>query len=352
MSKSILKLHARASLSDYVTTIAWSPVSPCLAAGSGCGEVLLMQGEKRIFLRQPSQQSIDAIGFSGNGQYLAASGQEGTVSLWQVGAAPQLIDVLEGDKTWVDRLIWHPSRNYLAFNQNKSIQIWNVDEAELVTDLEMAGQVQDMRWSPDGEYLAIAEKNSIYISPIQRLHEPVYHWELPAPGMALAWSFDGTYLAAANQNCTVSVLDWTKLQHLKREPIHEDEMPLLLRGFPGKVRRLAWSSLPSSLDLPPLLAAATRDLVTLWMPDAGDWQNWILDLHSGTVLDMAFQPRSGFLASLSEDGWIILWEAALEPAQILEEVVDKFSCLAWHRQGKYLAAGGQQGELMVWSVNP
>lgn len=79
------------------------------------------------------------------------------------------------------------------------------------------------------------------------------------------------------------------------------------------------------------------------------WDSWVLDLHSGKVLDLAFQPKSGLLASLSEDGWIILWQAALEAVQVLEGVEAGFSCLAWQATGQHLAAGGQRGELLVWS---
>ncbi|NJO49499.1 MAG: WD40 repeat domain-containing protein, partial [Leptolyngbyaceae cyanobacterium RM2_2_4] len=51
------------------------------------------------------------------------------------------------------------------------------------------------------------------------------------------------------------------------------------------------------------------------------------------------------------DGWIILWQAALEAAQVLEGAEAGFSCLAWHPTGHHLAAGGQQGELLVWSMS-
>ena len=82
-------------------------------------------------------------------------------------------------------------------------------------------------------------------------------------------------------------------------------------------------------------------------PDS--WESWLLDLHGGTVLDLAFQPKSGLLASLSEDGWIILWQAALKATQVIEGPEKGFACLAWHLTGQHLAAGGQQGELFVWS---
>ena len=91
----------------------------------------------------------------------------------------------------------------------------------------------------------------------------------------------------------------------------------------------------------------------MWIliPDEG-WQSWLLDLHQGTVLDVAFQPQSSLLASLSDRGWILLWQAAVEPAQVLEGAKEGFSCMTWHPTGEYLAAGGQQGEVLVWTLCP
>jgi len=91
----------------------------------------------------------------------------------------------------------------------------------------------------------------------------------------------------------------------------------------------------------------------MWIliPDEG-WQSWLLDLHQGTVLDVAFQPQTCLLASLSDRGWILLWQAAVEPVQILEGATEGFSCMAWHPTGEYLAAGGQRGEVLVWTLGP
>jgi WD40 repeat protein len=56
---------------------------------------------------------------------------------------------------------------------------------------------------------------------------------------------------------------------------------------------------------------------------------------------IAFAPNSLLLASAATDGWLCLWNKAKQVYQILTGVTDGFSTLAWHPQGKFLAAGGE-----------
>jgi WD40 repeat protein len=349
--KSILELSAKETLSDYVTAIAWSPMGSTLTAASGSGEVRLLKNVVSLSLCQPTSQSVDALAFSWDGRWLAVGGQEGTITLWQMdGDVPKIADTLECG-SWVDRLVWHPTCNHLAFNQGKTVHIWDADQAKAVTRLIGIASPQDIRWSPDGKQLAIAIKSNIHIWNRQDWNAPRYQWGLTSPASAIAWSPDGSLLAFAIHDHSIGILDWSKAKRLQQEPTDENELPSLIHGFPGKIRQLAWADLPPTADLPPILAAATRELVTMWMQTTEGWKNWVLDLHSGMVLDVAFQPKTGWLASLSDDGWIILWQAALEAAQVLEGTVSGFSCLAWHPIGQHLAAGGQEGELLVWSIS-
>lgn len=262
---TILELSAKETLSDYVTALAWSPIGNTLVAASGAGEVHLLNKGVGTFLCQPTGQSIDALAFSFDGKWLATGGQDGTITLWQMdGDTPKIADTLECG-SWVDRIDWNPNCNYLAFNQGKTVQIWDADRAEAVISLDGIVTPQDIRWSPDGKQLAIALKSNIHIWNAHNWDERLYQWELTSPASAIAWSPDGFYLACAVHDHSIGVLDWSKAKHLQREPTDESDLPTLMRGFPGKIRQLAWADLPPSADLPPILAAAIRELVTMWM---------------------------------------------------------------------------------------
>ena len=349
--RPLVELSADHALTDYVTALAWSPVGNTLAIASGSGEVSLLHNFLAIPLQPANGLSIDALGFSSDGQWLAAAGQAGDVTLWQRGhESPQPVDSLECGSAWIDRLQWHPQENWLAFNRGTTVQIWDADHAESLISLALPAHVQDLSWSPDGNYFAVSAQQQVHIWAVPHWQKPRYQWELLSASRHLKWSPEGAYLASANQDNSVGVLTWAQVHRLRQTPVAPTDLPTLLQGFPGKVRQLAWADIPDA-DKSPILAAATRDLVVMGMlVPGGDWESWPLDLHNGTVLDVAFQPKTGLLASLSEDGWIILWQAAVNAAQILEGAKEGFSALAWHPGGQHLAAGGQQGEVLVWSM--
>ena len=351
--KPLVDITIDRSLSDYITTLVWAPVGTRLAIASGAGEVVLWQENfQETILQTASGASIDALGFSSQGQWLAAAGQAGEVTLWQLSAnSSELVKTLTWG-SWIDRMQWNPHQPWLACNCGRAVYIWNAEQGQILTTLELPATVQDLAWSPDGTHLAVSAQQQVYIWDTSRWSAPQYQWELMSASRTLKWSSEGAYLASANQGNSVSILTWENVRALKQSPENPTELPLLLRGFPGKVRQLAWAEIPDT-DGSPMLATATRDLVAMWMLTADEgWQSWVLDLHQGKVLDVAFQPQTRLLASLSDHGWILLWQAAVEPAQILEGAEEGFSCLSWHPTGDYLAAGGQQGEVLVWTLCP
>ncbi len=350
--KSLLELIWKETLSDYVTAVAWSSQGNTIAVSSGSGEIRLLQNFVSHSLKPPTNYSIDCLEFSHDGKFLAASGQLGSVTIWKIRkSGAQVVETLEHSSIWIDQLAWSPASNHLAFSLNKAIQIWDATTHKSLATLRLNSTPQDIKWSADGRYLAIALKDSVQIWDSQVWDKPAYVWELMASSLAIAWSSDSRYLASAQIDRSVGILMWQRIQSLGEAPIAETDLPILLAGFPGKVRRLVWSA-PITESEPPLLAVAANENIALWM-ESDDatvgWESWLLDAHNENVLDLDFQPKALLLASVSQDGWICLWENAQALVQILEGA-GGFSCLAWDAKGHQLAAGGQQGELLIWAM--
>jgi WD40 repeat protein len=342
MPKPILTPAWQTLLADYITAIAWWPDGTQLAVASAAGDVVMFNARSgtSVALQTKQGSSVDAIAVSADGQFVAGGGQDGTVNIWQMaGAGPTLVSRLENLRVWVDCLQWHPHLPELAVGLGRYGQVWDAAAQTVVATLNFeASSVLDLAWHPSGDGLLLAGNQSVKTWRRGAWDDDPYLRETGGASSAIALSADGQYLASGNNDRTLLVWDW------------DNPYPWQMQGFPGKVRQLAWSAAQAQGGAP-LLASTSAESVVVWAKAKSDDQGWtshVLDLHSGTVRAIAFQPQSTLLASAADDGWVCLWPQATQAAQILEGAAEGFSTLAWSPQGKYLAAGGSGGELLVW----
>ena len=336
---AFVSLSWQGQLEDYVTAIDWSPDGQWLAIASGAGEVTLLNVvQQHIIVLEPSvHASVDCLGFSCDGQFLAAGGQDGQVKVWQMPtesatdlASPRLIKVLEHSRTWVDRLAWSPTHNELAFSLGRYVQVWDMARLEMLATLPFeTSSVLAIAWHPDGEQLAVSGHLAVKIWSRSAWDNDPKVQELAAAGLAIAISPDGKYLAAGNLDNTLLVWRW------------DEPHPWRMTGFPSKVSHLAWANPARSLV--PVVAVASGPGLVVWRKqptDEAGWASQVFDLHQKKISAIAFQPGSQLLASAAEDGKVILWNKAKTLGQMLEGTAKGFSTLAWNRAGDRLAAGG------------
>jgi WD40 repeat protein len=342
------KRQWQGKLADYVTAIAWSPTEHRLAATSAAGEVALYSGKtfEQSMLQAADGQSIDCCGFSYDGQFLAVGGQSGQVNIWQIQATapiatPTMTLVASIDSSsWVDRLAWSPTQNHLAFSRGKYVQVWDSASGEIVTTLNFeASSILDLTWHPDGKLLTVSGYQGIKIWAADDWDEDPYLVPIASASLAVRWSPDGKYLASGNLDQTVTVMEWG------------NDFPWVMRGFPGKVRQIAWSDVSAQVGTP-LLTAISAEGIIVWERQADDadvWENRLLLDHVGNVQSVQFQPHTQLLASAGTDDRVNLWVGAHFLAQQLDGAPQGYGCLAWNPAGDRMAAGGAQGELNVWS---
>lgn len=340
-TRTLLKLRWQTRLQDYVTAIAWSPKGHYLAASSAAGEVYLWHSSnQQLLLQDRDRAAISCLSFSQDGQFLAAAGQRGAVKIWSLPQiTTQPIEIPVSPSAWIDHLAWSPVTNQFAFNVGRAVHIWAADTQTVAVGLDFEkSSVLGLAWHPQGQSLAVCGHTGTKVWNAQHWPETPYLLKVPGASLQAAWSRDGRYLAAGNFDRTLSVLE------LGKPP------PWLMQGFPGKVRQLAWSE-PITRAGSPYLAAACLEGITVWERDAtgNNWTSRVLQAHQGFVQAIAFQPGTLLLASAAQEGQLYLWQDAKFVVQSLQGVSHGFSCLAWHPQGHCLAAGGDRGEILVWS---
>lgn len=332
ITKQQFKPVDKQQLSEYITGIAWSPDGSCLAVVTAAGELAVWQAGEIKLLQTSNNYSLDCLGFSTDGQWLAVAGQRGKVWVWRVHQNTfQLVDTLSYEKAWIDSLVWNTQQNLLAFAVNRQIKIWDAPNQEIIADLNFEdSSVFNLAWNIDGNLLAASGHGGVKVWQSNDWTKKPYLLKVPGASLDCAWSSDGAYLASGNLDRTISLLHW------------DNPPPWLMQGFPGKVGRVNWSRSPNKL----LLAAVCQEGISVWQYRQNKWHSYILQ-HEKTIKAIAFAPGSSLLASAGEDNYIQLWQGK-KIVRSLTGVDLGFSCLAWHPTGKYLAAGGQNGELIIW----
>lgn len=333
-------LHWQGSLSEYVTALDWWGNG--LAVASAAGEVALWKGAGSLQVLQGSSgKAVNGLEFSSDGRYLATGG-EGEVRLWRMGKDPQLLDHLPL-KSWVEHLAWHPTRPWLAFTVGKVVQVWDAAHREMLASLPFDNSsVLGLTWHPDGQQLTASGYQGIKVWGVKDWDEDPISIGIPSASLAIAWSPDGRYLASGNLDRTVTLMEWA------------NPHPWGMRGFPGKVRQLAWSD-PMHQD--PLLVAVTGEALVVWEKDPQptnplqiNWSPTPLEAHIDTVQTAAFQPGSRVLASGSADGSLCIWDPHHQLGQWIEDFDQGIPCLSWDPKGQWLAVGGEKGGIRVLAV--
>lgn len=334
-NKGEFELHWQGMLSDYVTAIAYAPDGKTLAASDAAGEVVLCQGTGALqvtSLQEGDGRSVDCLAWSQDGRFLAAGGQNGQVNIWQVQSDRTELSATVGNPSaWVDRMAWSPTQNLLAFSLGKYVQVWDAALGDIATTLDFdTSSALDLTWHPDGKRLTVGGYQGVKIWTADAWDDDPYWLTIPSASVAITWSPDGRYIASGNLDRTITVLEW------------ENPHPWVMRGFHGKIRRLAWSDVPTKVGAS-LLASASAEGLVVWEKqedEALGWEGRVLAGHEGTVQSLHFQPDTLLLASAAADGWVCLWHKAQRLAQVLNGAPNGFACLAWHPEGNQLAARG------------
>ncbi len=285
-TKRLFKLLDKQQFSEYIRGLAWSPLGNRLAIISAGGELALWQERNFDFLKLKSNYSLDCVGFSADGQWLATGGQAGKIQIWRLAEHSQTFELfatLDCGTAWIDCLAWHPQSNLLAFAVNREIKIWDANTKQISISLDFkASSVFSLAWHPQGSFLAASGHGGVKVWHRSDWKQEPYQLEVPGASLDCAWSSDGKYLASGNLDRTISLVDWNNTP------------PWLMQGFPGKVSQVTWSHQGDK----PLLAASCQEGITIWQfnHQSKNWQSHVLQ-HQKMVQAIAFFPNSSLLAS-------------------------------------------------------
>jgi WD40 repeat protein len=297
-------------------TIAWSPDGKFIVAGllefGDQGEVQIfdIRTGNSVLMYQTHTSAAYALAWSPDGKRIAAGVDNGV----------QVIDAATGRQTLTfneytdaeiqqDKIAWSPNGKYIAStgtNYDSKVHIWNPDTGDLVADYNI-NYVDQLAWSPDSQFLAIAVQLDNTYSEVQiwKVGTGQKVWTLnndvPDNRDAFAWSPDGKRVAYPYGFTQIQLWDVAT------------EQAVLTFGRKGSLNDYP-DYVADMLDWSPdgkyIASCATGyGTIHVWNVETGGEVIFYTSESSAGLSVILWSPNGNYLASGAEDGIIEVWDA-------------------------------------------
>jgi WD40 repeat protein len=287
-----------------VSTVAFSPNSALIAAGSSDKSVLIWDSGSGL-LRQTLAGDFDAvyaIAFEPNGKRIVSGGKDGVIAIRDTDTGQRMVHALRPEMTYgwdvlpsvLSLAVSPDSSTIVSGNADATAKIWSTNTGALLHTLNgHSDAVTSVAYTADGRTIVsgsadgtVRTWDAVSGNPLRTLKS--------ASGqiLSIAISPDGRRIAAAGSGDAVVIWDAANLQQLQK-----------LSTQLSAINALAFAR-----DSRQLAVGGSDTGIQIWNADAGQLLH-SLSGHSESIRALAYSPDGRRLASGSDDRTVGIWPA-------------------------------------------
>lgn len=297
------------------------------------------------YVFEPEARGLWSVAFSPDGKYMAASGDQSTVNVWESGYPNSWKKILSFEhKEEIRSVIFSSDNKHLATaGYDGTASIWNIETREVKRfkreDHSDIDKVRTVAFSPDGLKLATGHQDGIVIlwdaASTQEIKRFKAHFSLV---WGVCFNPTGTFLASASADKTAKIWDVEQGILLHTLEGHTDTVSGIACGSNG------------------MLATSSADhTARVWYPDKG-YTSLILPSSHKKLWNIAFSPNGEKLATIGGDGTANIWKLDVDknywiPLFTLIGHKGRGIGVAFSPDGQTLATASDDGTVRLWNVD-
>lgn len=303
---------------------------------------------------------IRAVDVSENGQWAVSTGDDGTVRLWDLttrkeardyfnSVAPMHTVGLDAQNKWV-----------AAAGVEGIVRIWDLESGSRLVDYRVSEQpIRQLALASRGQQMLTAsEDTQLTLFKIEPGRDPtlVRQWTHPTSVTATAFS-PNTACAISGaadgevrlwtQNESEPIASWkladSAIVHVAISPLGD---LVLATDAVGHIQ--TWPLTPEQTAL--VLDSNDTPSTAVDAPPSELVRSW--EAHTDWIRQVVFSPDGNQIASVADDGRVLLWDTKAETAEPIQitQLSGRTTRIAFSPAAEFLAIGTSEGKVHIWDI--
>lgn len=278
------------------------------------------------------KKKAHSVAWSCTGAKLASGSVDQTVRVWVVDETGKATDTeLKGHQDSVDQLRWDPLQPEVlgTASGDKTVRIWDARTGKCAHAIETRGENINIRWSPDGQHVAVGDKDDNISFIEMRKCKILKSIKFACEVNEMAWEATGRLLFLTTGSGTVEIFRYADMLNSQEAPaahtLHAHTANCYCIEFDPRSEHFAVGGADAMVSV-----WSVRELACVRTCTRLEWP----------VRTLSFSHDCAYLASGSEDPLIDIASVATgEQAHAIPSTAPMNS-VAWHPSKPLLAFAG------------